>query len=501
MGYVLGIDLGTSSLKGLVFNRNGDLVGSASSDYPIENPQKGYSEQNPYLWVEACKKVISDLSHNIGDFTAELEGISFSGQMHSLVLLDESKEVVRNAILWNDVRTTAQCEAIMSTFKDELLNITKNIALEGFTLPKIIWVQENEPELWDKSKHILLPKDYIRYWLTDTLNMDYSDAAGTLLFDMESKEWSKKVLDKFNIPADYLPELIESSGYVGNVTSELKEVFGFEKEVKVFAGGADNACSAVGSGIVTDTIGMASVGTSGVFLAKENYPLKNYEGKLHLFHHAMSDSNYSMGVTLAAGNSLDWFKNTFAQDKSYDELLGNIGNIAPGADGLLFTPYIVGERTPHVDSNIRGSFIGMDTAHTLDHFAKAVIEGITFSLKESQEIMKEVASKSFEKIVSVGGGAKNTAWQQIQADVFNTPIVTLKAEEGPGMGAAMIAAVGLGWFDNFEECTQVFVEYSDEILPNPGNAELYQEIFKIYKRIYPATKEISRDLTNLNGGK
>lgn len=500
MGYVLGIDLGTSSLKGLVFDKGGKLIGSASADYPIENPNKGYSEQNPLSWIEACELVIEKLSDNLDGFKSKLQGISFSGQMHSLVLLDSGKQVVRNAILWNDVRTTEQCKMIMNTYGKELLDITKNIALEGFTLPKIIWVQENEPDQWEKVRHILLPKDYLRFWLTDILNMDYSDAAGTLMFDMESKKWSKEILDKFQIPSGFLPELTKSTGYVGNIKKDLKEKFGFENNIKIFAGGADNACSALGSGIVSDNVAMASVGTSGVFLAKENEPLQNYEGKLHLFHHATSDSNYSMGVTLAAGNSLDWYKKTFANDKSYDELLENIDNIESGSDGLIFTPYIVGERTPHIDGNIRGSFIGIDTSHTIDHFTKAVLEGITFSLKESQDLMEKIADKSFDRIVSVGGGAKNASWQQIQADIFNTPIVTLKAEEGPGLGAAMIAAVGLGWFDSFEECTEIFVEYSDRVIPNSKNAEKYQKLFGIYKDIYPSTKEISYKLSEISGG-
>lgn len=490
MSYVLGIDLGTGSLKGIVFNTKGEVVGSAAADYPLINPAPGYSEQAPKDWIRACEKVMSTLSSEVPHLKCELAGISFSGQMHSLVLLDQNYEVLRNSILWNDVRTTKQCEQIMTEFGDEILDITGNIALEGFTLPKILWVQQNEPELWDKVAHILLPKDYLRYYLTGNLHMDYSDAAGTLLFDLENKSWSTPIMDHFNIKEELLPPLLPSTGYVGTLSDEIKERFSFQKEIKVFAGGADNACSAIGAGIVNDQVALASVGTSGVFLSLENKPLQNYQGKLHLFHHATEDDYYSMGVTLAAGNSLDWFKNTFAKNMSYNDLLDPISEISPGANGLLFTPYIVGERTPYVDSDIRGSFIGIDTSHRLEHFARAVLEGITFSLRQSQELMTEITDRQFDRIISVGGGARNQDWLEMQANVFDTPVVTLSAEEGPGAGAAMIAAVGLGWFKNFEECAEVFVNYSSPIYPSDEQVEKYNQIYDRYKQVYPATKPI-----------
>lgn len=490
MSYVLGIDLGTGSLKGIVFNTKGEVVGSAAADYPLINPAPGYSEQAPKDWIRACEKVMSTLSSEVLDLKCELAGISFSGQMHSLVLLDQNYEVLRNSILWNDVRTTKQCEQIMTEFGDEILDITGNIALEGFTLPKILWVQQNEPELWDKVAHILLPKDYLRYYLTGNLHMDYSDAAGTLLFDLENKSWSTPIMDHFNIKEELLPPLLPSTGYVGTLSDEIKERFSFQKEIKVFAGGADNACSAIGAGIVNDQVALASVGTSGVFLSLENKPLQNYQGKLHLFHHATEDDYYSMGVTLAAGNSLDWFKNTFAKNMSYNDLLDPISEISPGANGLLFTPYIVGERTPYVDSDIRGSFIGIDTSHRLEHFARAVLEGITFSLRQSQELMTEITDRQFDRIISVGGGARNQDWLEMQANIFDTPVVTLSAEEGPGAGAAMIAAVGLGWFKNFEECAEVFVNYSSPIYPSDEQVEKYNQIYDRYKQVYPATKPI-----------
>lgn len=494
MSYVLGVDLGTSSLKGLVVDREGQVVASASKDYPLLHPQTGYSEQDPQEWLDAFVDVVQQLTTKVADFTKELEGISFSGQMHSLVVLDENEQVLRPAILWNDVRTTKQCQEIMTTFGETLLSITKNRALEGFTLPKILWIQENEPAVWQQVRHMMLPKDYLGFWLSGTMHMDYSDAAGTLLLDEEKKEWSDSILDRFAIPKAYLPELIDSTGMIGTLRQELTAQFGFEKEVQLFAGGADNACAAAGAGILDDKTAMASIGTSGVFLSLENSAEQDYQGKLHLFNHVVKDRFYSMGVTLAAGHSLNWFKETFAPQQSFDELLAEIPTIPAGANGLLFSPYIVGERTPHVDSKIRGSFIGMDTTHTLSHFARAVLEGITFSLKDSQVLMEQVAGKSFKKVVSVGGGAKNAAWLQIQADIFDADILCLEAEQGPGLGAAMLAAVGLGWYASLPECAETFVSYLPAVHPNKEAVEQYQKLYAIYREIYPATKEICHQL-------
>lgn len=490
MSYVLGIDLGTSSLKGLLVNQSGKVVASASADYGLIHLQPGYSEQNPSDWVTACDKIFGELVESVADFTTELEGISFSGQMHSLVLLDENSEVLRPAILWNDTRTAAQCRTIEEKLGDKLLGITRNLALEGFTLPKILWVQENEPEVWSKVRQLMLPKDYLGFYLTGNYHTDFSDAAGTLLLDVEKAEWSEEVANTFGIPLSYLPKVVAASGEIGTVCAEVKERFGLERDVKVFAGGADNACAAIGAGILSNQVGMVSIGTSGVFLSYEGQDTPDYQGKLHFFNHALSDNYYSMGVTLAAGHSLNWFRDTFAKGQSFADLLADVKTIALGSDGLLFTPYIVGERTPHVDSQIRGSFIGIDTSHTMDHFTRSVLEGITFSLKDSQTLMSEVAGKTFSRIVSVGGGAKNKDWLQMQADIFNAEIVALTAEQGPGLGAAMLAALGCGWFSDIESCAETFVEYTEAVKPIPENVAVYADVYEDYKRIYPNVKKI-----------
>ncbi|UUX35366.1 xylulokinase [Fundicoccus culcitae] len=497
MSYVLGIDLGTSSLKGLLMNQQGEIVATASSNYDLHHPAPGFSEQNPEDWYTACVAVMEKLNITVTDFKEQLEGISFSGQMHSLVLLDEDLNVLRPAILWNDVRTTAECEFIMSTYSNELYAITKNRALEGFTLPKVLWVQKHEPDIWQKVAHLLLPKDYLRLKLTGQLNMDYADAAGTLLFDINAKQWSQSILDQFQIPINILPTAVESIAYVGDLLADSVPNITFEKTVKVFAGGADNACAALGAGVMDETVGMSSIGTSGVFLAYEQNGQSDYQGKLHLFNHTIPNSYYSMGVTLAAGHSLSWFKETFAADLSFDELLEDIADVPIGSKGLLFTPYISGERTPHIDSTIRGSFIGIDASHSLKHFTRSVIEGITFSLKDVQMLMTEAANKSFEKIISVGGGAQNPTWLQIQADVFNAPVVALKSEQGPGLGAAMIATLGLGWFPSVEACVTQCVTYKNPVNPIPENVNKYQQIYAVYKTVYTNTKELSRQLSHL----
>lgn len=490
MAYVLGLDLGTSALKGLLVNQDGSVVMEASASYPLDTPKVGFSEQNPNCWMEAADKVLQELLTKVSDMKELLEGISFSGQMHSLVLLDEKNEPVRPAILWNDVRTTKQCKEIEEDAGELVLSATKNIALEGFTLPKILWVQEHEPEIWSKVRHIQLPKDYLRLWLTDAYYMDYSDAAGTLMLNQDTKQWDLEILKQFNIPVSLLPKLIDSSAVVGEMKPALTERYGFSRAVKIIAGGADNACAAVGAGIVNEGIGMCSIGTSGVFLSYEEDMDKEYQGKLHVFHHAVKDTAYSMGVTLAAGNSLNWFKQTFASNQSFEELLSEIQTVAIGSEGLLFSPYVAGERTPYSDSRIRGSFIGIDTHHQLKHFTRSVLEGITFSLKDSQLIMEEVANKKFERIVSVGGGAKNREWLQMQANIFDVPIVSLTTEQGPGLGAAMLAAVGCGWFPDLRVCAEKFVSFKEEIQPQAENVKAYKDVYMRYRKIYEGTKNI-----------
>ncbi|MCG5102344.1 xylulokinase [Oceanobacillus alkalisoli] len=494
MKYVIGVDLGTSAVKILLVNQNGSVVQEISKSYPLYQEKVGYSEQDPNDWVEQTIAGISELVAAFKGNPEDIEGLSFSGQMHGLVLLDEDNQVLRNAILWNDTRTTQECSQIYEKVgKDRLLEITKNPALEGFTLPKILWVKKHEPHIFNQARVFVLPKDYVRYRLTGELHMDYSDAAGTLLLNIAKKSWSREICEKLEINPEICPPLVQSDDEVGTVGKQIAEVTGLNVKTKVFAGGADNACGAIGSGILEDGQTLASTGTSGVVLSYEASSAKDFGGKVHYFNHAAPDVFYTMGVTLAAGYSLSWFKETFAKDISFEELLADVDTVSVGANGLIFTPYVVGERTPHVDANIRGSFIGMDAAHERKHFTRAVLEGITFSLNESIEIFRE-NGKKINTVVSIGGGAKNETWLQIQADIFNANVVKMESEQGPGMGAAMLAAVGCGWYPSLKECAVEFLKEEKVYSPNPENVAKYKELFKLYKEVYSKTNQLNERL-------
>lgn len=494
MKYVIGVDLGTSAVKILLVDKLGEVVRSISKTYPLMQEKTGYSEQNPEHWVEQTLIGLEELLKDFSGDVSNIEGMSFSGQMHGLVLLNEQHEILRPAILWNDTRTTAQCQQIYDVIGEErLLDITKNPALEGFTLPKILWVKENEPQIFDQVKTFLLPKDYLRYRLTGQIHMDFSDAAGTLLLDVGRKEWSTTICTLLNIDQSICPPLVDSHEEVGTVSLEIAQSTGLSPETRVFAGGADNACGAIGAGILEDGKTLCSIGTSGVVLSYESAPDKDFKGKVHYFNHGVSNAFYTMGVTLAAGHSLTWFKEVFASEDSFQELLIDVSNVSVGSNGLLFTPYLSGERTPHADAIIRASFIGMDTSHQRKDFVRAVLEGITFSLHESIEIFRN-NSKLIDTIVSIGGGAQSDDWLQMQADIFDAKIIRLTNEQGPGMGAAMLAAYGCDWFDSLKDCADEFIQEDKQFIPIQENVDKYKELFLIYQQVYVQTKGLNKVL-------
>jgi len=495
MKYVIGVDLGTSAVKILLVNKSGEVRNEVSRSYPLIQEKSGYSEQNPEEWIEKTIDGLAELVSGFDGDVTDIEGISFSGQMHGLVLLDKENNILRNAILWNDTRTTMQCEEIYEKVgKNQLLEITKNPALEGFTLPKLLWVKEFEPEIFAKASVFLLPKDYLRFRLTGKVQSEYSDAAGTLLLNVKEKQWSEEICEKFNIRFELCPPLVESHECVGAITAEIVKMTGLSPELKVFAGGADNACGAIGSGILSEGNTLCSIGTSGVVLSYEEHGNQDFKGKVHYFNHGKKDAFYSMGVTLAAGYSLSWFKDTFAENEKFDQLLKDVEQVSVGSNGLIFTPYLVGERTPHADSTIRGSFIGMDSAHKRSDFARAVMEGITFSLNESIEIFRQ-NGKKINSIISIGGGAKNPVWLQMQADIFNADIIKLSSEQGPGMGASMLAAYGSGWYETLEACGEKFIKPVKTYKPIKENVEKYEKLFEIYKQVYTQTKELNSQLS------
>lgn len=494
MKYVIGIDLGTSAVKAILVDQKGHIHGEASRPYPLIQEREGFSEQDPSAWVEQTVNALAELVMRFEGDREDIEGISFSGQMHGLVLLDAQHQLLRNAILWNDTRTTAECEDIKELLGPTLLEVTKNPALEGFTLPKLLWVKRHEPDLFAQASVFLLPKDYVRYALTGQLHMDYSDAAGTLLLDIAAKEWSEDICERVGIPRSLCPPLIESSDAVGPISPYFATRTGLSPHVRVFAGGADNACGAIGAGILKDQQTMCSIGTSGVVLSYESAASLDFKGKVHYFNHAKKDVFYTMGVTLAAGHSLSWFKETFAPDVSFEELLAAVKHVPIGANGLLFTPYLVGERTPYADAMVRGSFIGMDSTHRLPDFSRAVLEGITFSLKESLELFR-AEGKVITSIVSIGGGAKNEDWLQMQADIFEATIIKLSNEQGCALGAAMLAAYGCGWFESLEACSEVFIHEAKRYEPIAENVQRYRALFDLYQHVYPATQQLSSGLS------
>ncbi|GAK31356.1 xylulokinase [Weissella oryzae SG25] len=490
---VLGVDLGTSAVKVSAVDRQGKIIAQEAYDYPLSQPKPGYSEQNPEEWVNGTTVAIVRLILNDGLSADQIKGISFSGQMHGLVLLNAENKVVRPAILWNDTRTTAQTKEIAEVMGQEFIDITRNKALEGFTLPKILWVKENEPELFAQATTFVTPKDYVRYRMTGNLQMEISDAAGTVAMDVAKRTWSKEIQEKFGLAADFFPEIIEATDFAGNVSSAYAEFSGLQADTQVFGGAADNAAGAVGSAILKPNMVMSSIGTSGVVLKYEDNADVDYAGKIHFFNHAIPGKFYSMGVTLAAGYALSWFKKTFASDMDFTDMVESAAKSTVGANGLIFTPYLVGERTPYADGDIRASFIGIDGTHQRYDFVRAVLEGIIYSFKDIFDIY-DAAGADFDTVVAIGGGAKSPLWLQIQADIFNKKVVSLKNEQGPGMGAAILAAVGLGWFDSVQEAANTFTEFGKAYLPDPERAAKYAQMHEIYKQVYGQTAELSHQL-------
>jgi len=499
MEYLLGLDIGTSGVKTLLISLEGKIISSKTTSYPLKTLHPGWAEQSPYDWWEATVKVIREtISHNPID-PGEIKGISLSGQMHSSVFLDEKMEVIRPAILWSDTRTSKQCKAIDAKAGGlgQLIHYVSNPALEGFTAPKILWLKENEPKNYQKVKYILLPKDYIRYRLTNELFTEVSDAAGTLLFEVIKKRWSTSLLEKLEIDQNLLPPVLNSFDLAGRITKNIAEQTGLKLGTPVVAGGADNACGAVGSGIIQEGRVMVSIGSSGVVLAQTNNPQADQEGRIHLFNHACPNSWYMMGVTLSAGMSYEWLqKKLFNRSLDYTKLDQLAEEIEPGSEGLIFLPYLYGERTPHADADARGVYFGISGKHDQRHFVRSVLEGVTFALKDSLELIKDKGVK-VKEIRAIGGGAKSKVWQKILADILGEEINLLNVEEGPAFGAALIAGVGVGVYDSFAEAVNRIIKVKKTIVPAIQNTKRYNQYYQIYKKLYHSLKENFKELKNL----
>ncbi len=488
MKYFIGIDSSTTATKALLMDESGRVLGVTSNEYAFETPQPLWSEQSPHLWWVATAESIRQVLAQTGVDAKMVSGIGLTGQMHGLVLLNEKGDVLRPSILWNDQRTAAQCDKIRETLgRENLIQITGNDALTGFTAPKILWVQENEPEIWAQTRHILLPKDYVRYKLTGEFASDRAGGAGTILFDLAKRDWSPEVLDALNIPAEYLPETYEGTAVTGTLSDEAAELCGLPAGIPVFGGGGDQAAAAVGTGAVRAGVVSLSLGTSGVVFATTDGPFIEPDGRLHAFCHSVPDKWHLMGVMLSAAGSLRWFRDTFAPNMDYDSLLQPAMAIPAGSDGLFFLPYLTGERTPHPDPFARGSFTGITVRHTFPHFTRAVLEGVAFGLRDGFELMKEAGLTNIDQVRVTGGGARSPLWRQILADIFGVEIVTVNAAEGAAYGAALLAAAGAGTFDSVESACDATIQITGSTQPG-ANREIYEKIYPQYRALYPLLK-------------
>jgi xylulokinase len=492
---LIGLDVGTGGARAVAVDESGEVVAEASSEYPLHSPRPGWTEQDPDDWWEGAREVLENVTTVTGEHVA---GIGLTGQMHGSVFLDSSDEVIRPALLWNDQRTHRQCEEITSAVGEErLISISGNPALTGFQAPKIVWLRDEEPENFGLVSHVLLPKDYVRLRLTGEYATDASDAAGTLLLDMHARYWSAEILDALEIPQGWMPEVYEGPEGTGVLRESVAKELGLPQGIPVAAGGGDNAAAAVGTGIVGPGLVNSSVGTSGVLFAHTSKFTPDPSGRLHAFCHAVPGAYHLMGVTLSAGGSLSWWRETLGSD--YDELVEAASGVQAGSEGLVFLPYLSGERTPHLDPKARGVFFGLTVRHGVEHMTRAVMEGVIFSLRDSLEIMRGLGVP-VEDIRATGGGARSHLWRQLQADIYGDPIRRTVADEGPAYGAALLAGVASGTYTSVDDAVSV-VKLRDEITePNKDRAKIYEEHYEVYRSLYPATSSAMSRLTDLTAG-
>jgi D-xylulose kinase len=490
MEYFLGIDISTTGSKALLIDTAGNVLGTASSPHTISIPKPLWSEQDPREWWKATSASICEVIAKTGVSAAAIAGVGLTGQMHGLVCLDANGNVLRPAILWNDQRTQKQCDEIHSRIgREKFIQITGNVALTGFTAPKILWVAENEPEVYAKIKHILLPKDYIRYCLTGSYAMDKADGAGTVLFDLKKRTWSPELLAALNIPAEWMPATFEGPEFTGEVTAQAAAETGLHAGVRVAAGGGDQAAQAVGVGAVEPGIIALTVGTSGVVFATTPAAFIEPEGRLHAFCHAVPGMWHFMGVMLSAAGSLQWYRDTLAPEMSFDALLKEAESAPAGCEGLQFLPYLSGERTPYPDPNARGAFVGLSLRSSRGYMTRAVLEGVAFGLKDSFTLIQNAGLKQMTQVRASGGGTKGALWRQIIASVLDTELVTVNTTEGAAFGAALLAGVGAGaWSDVVSACRST-IKLTSQTQPDPKQVEVYQRAYPLYRELYPALKE------------
>ena len=495
MAYLIGIDVGTSSTKALLIDESGKVLKSVAPEYEFQTPKPLWAESDPADWWSATIEAIKSLLEDIDP--GQVVGLGLTGQMHGLVCLDKSGDVLRPCIMWNDQRTADQCREMTARIgEDDVIAITGNPILPGFTAPKLRWVQENEPEVYERIDKILLPKDYIRYKLSGEFFTDVSDASGMSLLDVRQRHWARYILNEFQWPESWLPEVTESPVASTKLSTEAASLTGLPAGLPIIAGGGDQAAQAVGCGIVREGVISTTLGTSGVVFAHSDEYRVESKGRLHAFCHAVPGKWHLMGVMLSAAGSYQWFRNQLCgeevnQEKetgrdAYEILNEAAASISPGAEGLLFLPYLSGERTPYPDPNARGSFVGLSLRHTKAHMTRAVLEGVSYGLNDSLELMRSMGI-SPENIVLSGGGAKSPLWRQMLADVFNTRCSMVNATEGAAYGAALLAGVGSGVYPSVEDACDRTISTTDAVEPG-DNVPYYADFFPRYRNLYPSLR-------------
>lgn len=507
MAYLIGVDLGTSGTKTVLFAEDGSVVASCTIEYPLYQLQNGWAEQDPLDWWNAVCGTTKAVIAKAGISASEIKGVGLSGQMHGLVMLDKSGNVLRKSIIWCDQRTAKECDEITQKVGAEnLIKITANPALTGFTASKIMWVKNNEPEIYEKCAHILLPKDFIRYKLTGEFATEVSDASGMQLLDVPNRKWSEQVLDALQIDKALLGKVYESPEITGKITKAASDLSGLAEGTVVVGGAGDNAAAAVGTGTVLDGKAFTTIGTSGVVFAHTSKLSIDPKGRVHTFCCAVPGAWHVMGVTQGAGLSLKWFRDNFC----HEEMIAAAGmkkdpyflmdkqaeEIPIGSDRLLYLPYLMGERTPHLDPNCRGVFFGLSAMHTRQHLLRAVMEGVTFSQRDSVEVLREMGV-SINEMLACGGGGSSALWRQMLADVYGCPVKTVVSKEGPALGVAILAGAGTGVYSSVQDGCAAVIKTNPPQNPISQNSAEYEKFYNVYRALYPALKNNFSELAGL----
>lgn len=483
----LGIDIGTGGSRAVLIDEKGKVLASATVEHqPFASPQIGWAEQAPEDWWRASSAAIRAVLEKSD--AGRIAAVSFSGQMHGSVLLGEDDRPLRPALLWCDQRTEKQCLDLTEKIgARRLIELVSNPAVTGFTLPKLLWVREREPEIWRKVKTVLLPKDYVRMRLSGDKASDVADSSGTLLFDVQNRQWSDEMLSAFEIDESLLPKVYESVEVTGEISKSGAAETGLREGTPVVAGAGDNAAGAIGMGVVSAGRVSATIGTSGVVFVVTEKPTLDLKGRMHTLCHAIPNRWHMTGVTQSAGLSLRWFRDNFGDGKTYDELVDEAAQIPPGADGAVWLPYLMGERTPHLDAKARAAFVGLTASHTRAHLVRAVLEGVAFSLRDSLEIFRELGAP-IESIRLGGGGAKSALWRQIQADIYGQTVEIIEADEGAAFGAAILAGVGAGAWESVDQACAETIRISERVEPGTKSVEKLNRNYEAYKLLYPALR-------------